>query len=459
MNRWNVVKVIMFIAMLSAAVLVIRQIFVRGSGVEGQCKDCNILLVVIDPLRADALSIYGNPRNTTPSLDALAKKGYVFTNAFSVAPWTLPAAMSLMTGTYPSTHGILNKELIPDDPKKEFIPARLSETAPGITTLAENLKSSGYVTGGFAGGAALSASYGFDKGFDEYASGDAFDGLPAVLPKAMEFLRKHRNEKMFLFIHGFDVHGQYIPPGGLDRRYVSASYTGKLTGSTEEQKSLREEGVKNGKIFLTGDDVSFLRSIYDEKAARLDTSVRQIISEVESLHLSEKTIVIFTSNHGDEFYEHGRIDHGMTLFDEVLHIPLIIVVPGISGGKKITTQVRSIDIIPTIFSLIGKTPDPQFGMQLRGTTLVPALTGKDLRLNVFAETSYRYATFQKAVRTYDQWKLIMDEESQMKQLYDINKDPKETEDLFSGGSMKVSELIDALYTHNSILKPTKNSGK
>jgi arylsulfatase A-like enzyme len=146
----------------------------------------------------------------------------------------------------------------------------------------------------------------------------------------------------------------------------------------------------------------------------------------------------------------------MTLFDEVLHIPLIMVIPGTPGGKKITTQVRSMDIIPTIFSLIGKIPDPQFGMQLRGTTLVPALTGKDLRLNVFAETSYRYATFQKAVRTYDQWKLIMDEESQMKQLYDINKDPKETEDLFSGGSTKASELIDALYTHSASLQQTKN---
>ena len=456
MNRWNVLKMGALIAVLAALVLTVRQVFFRGSGTQVQCKDCNILLVVIDPLRADALSAYGNPRNTTPSLDALAKKGYVFTRAYSVAPWTLPAAMSLMTGTYPSTHGVLNKELIPKDPKAEFIPARLSQTAPGITTLAQNLKSLGYVTGGFAGGAALSASYGFDKGFDEYASGDAFDGLPSVLPKAMEFIRKHRKEKMFLFIHGFDVHGQYIPPGGLDRRYVSDSYRGDLTGSTEEQKSLREEGVKNGKIFLTGEDVSFLRSIYDEKAARLDMSVQKIISEIESLQLSEKTIVIFTSNHGEEFYEHGRIDHGMTLFDEVLRIPLIMVIPGTAGNKQIPTQVSNIDIIPTIFSLIGKTPDPQFGNQLRGISLVPAFSGKDFRQNVFAETSYRYATFQKAVRTYDQWKLITDDESQVKQLYDINKDPKELEDIFSGSNPKASELIDALYTHRSSLQQTKN---
>lgn len=454
MNRWNVVKTGAISALLAAVILAVWQLFFRGSGIQVQCKDCNILLVVIDPLRADALSVYGNPRNTTPSLDALARKGYVFTRAFSAAPWTLPAAMSLMTGTYPSVHGVLNKELIPKDPKAEFIPARLSQTAPGMTTLAQNLKSLGYVTGGFAGGAALSASYGFDTGFDEYASGEAFDGLPSVLPKATEFIRKHSKEKMFLFIHGFDVHGQYIPPGGFDRRYVNPSYTGTLTGSTEEQKLLREEGVKNGKIFLTGEDVSFLRSIYDEKTARLDAYVQQIIGEIESLQLSEKTIIIFTSNHGDEFYEHGRIDHGMTLFDEVLHIPLIMVIPGAAGNKKISAQVSNIDIIPTIFSLIGKTPDPKFGSQLRGINLVPAFSGKDIRQNVFAETAYRYATFQKAVRTYDQWKLITDEESQVKQLYDINTDPKEQEDIFFGSSAKATELIDALYTHSSSLQQT-----
>lgn len=451
------VGISIIVGLLAAAGVILWAIGFRAKEPQIACNDCNVVLIALDPLRADALSSYGNPRNTTPTLDALAKKGFLFTQAYAVAPWTLPSAMSLMTGTYPSVHRIINKELIPQGGQEEvLVPARLADAAPYITTVATNLKAQGYATGGFAGGAALSASYGFDQGFDVYKSGDAFNGLPTVLPEAIAFIRSHVSEKFFVFIHGFDVHGQYIPMGGYDRRFVS-EYTGKLKGTTEEQKALREEGVVSGRIYLTPEDVAFLRSIYDEKVARADKVISSVINEIETLKLSEKTIVIVTSNHGDEFYEHGRIDHGMTLFDDVLHIPLIMVIPGTAGNIKIPTQVRNIDIIPTIFSLIGETPGPQFREQLRGMTLVPALTGKDLRLNVFAETSYRYATFQKAVRTWDQWKLVTDEEAQMKQLYDINKDPKELKDLFPGGGGKAAELIDVLYTHTLSLQQTKYS--
>ncbi len=408
------------------------------------CKDCNVVLIALDPLRADALSSYGNSRPTTPNIDALARKGFLFSDAFAVAPWTLPSAMSLMTGVYPSVHHIVNKELISPDKQQKLVPARLSETAPNIKTMASFLKSRGYVTGGFAGGAALAASYGFDTGFDQYISGDSFDGLPLVIPHALEFIKKHSKEKMFLFIHAFDVHGQYMPSGGYDRRYVSASYTGSLTGATEEQKSLREEGVMGGRIYLTPQDVAFLRSIYDEKVARADEAIYQIIKQIEDLSLSEKTIVIFTSNHGDEFYEHGRIDHGMTLYDEVLHIPLIMVIPGQAGNKKITSQVRNIDIMPTIFDLVGEAPDKDFASQLNGVSLLPVLTGRDINLDLYAETDYRYATFKKSIRSFDKWKLIADEENQSKQLYHIAEDPRETREVFGQGEKKEAELIDKL---------------
>lgn len=391
------------------------------------CKDCNIILISIDPLREDAVPLYKNDRLVTPWIGSLTESGFVFGQAYAVAPWTLPSAMSLMTGVYPSMHGIINKEHVSSDRNSPITPSRLSDSAPHLRTLAEDLKENGYVTGGFAGGAALSSTYGFDKGFDEYTSGDAFDGLPTSAPMAVDFIRKHRNEKMFVFIHGFDVHGQYIPTGGYERMFVR-NYSGTLNGSTEEQKQFREEGVKNGRIFLTPDDAKFLRGLYDEKVVRLDEMIGVLIREIRAQKIADKTIIIFTSDHGDEFYEHGRIDHGMTLFDEVLHVPLYIVVPGYSG-RKIMSQVRNIDIAPTVLSLIGKEAHSDSSPKIAGVSLTPLMRGKVIPLDVFAETSYRYATFQKAVRTPDSWKLIIDEETQNKELFNIEKDPGELDDL------------------------------
>lgn len=436
------VQLIFIIGIIIGGIWLVKEKFWYKPKASIVCSDCNIVLIEIDPLRADALSAYGNSRVITPAIDALAKNGFVFTQAYAVAPWTLPSAMSLMTGTYPSAHRITNKEQILST-KEELIPARL---APEIYTFAEHLKSNGYMTGGFAGGAALSASYGFSRGFDEYASGDAFDGLPAVVPPAINFIRMHQKEKFFVFIHGFDAHGQYVPSEGYNY-WFTKDYTGKLTGSSQEQKLLREEGVTNGRIFLTQEDADFLRGIYDEKVVAADQMIRSVMSELRSLNLMGKTIIVFTSNHGDEFYEHGRIDHGMTLYDEVLHIPFIMTVPGMYQHKNIKTQVRNIDIVPTILDIIGYPPSSQFKEQLLGTSLVPAMLGIDMRLYLYAETDYRYATFKRAIRTWDAWKLITDEETQSKEVYNISNDPKEFENILSKDEGKEAELMGNLVRH------------
>lgn len=410
------------------------------------CPDCNIVFIALDPLRADALPIYGNTRVHAPAIDALSKSGFVFTQAYAVAPWTLPSVMSLMTGVYPSAHRVTNKEIISSSDQKTFVPAVLSSE---IHTFAEELKSHGYVTGGFAGGAALAPSYGFNRGFDVYKSEGTFDGLPQAVPEALAFIRTHQKEKMFVFIHGFDVHGQYIPPGGYTHVFTK-KYAGKLTGSAEEQKNIREEGVTNNNVFLTPEDVEYLRGLYDEKFVRADEMVGVIMRELESLNLMGRTIVVFTSNHGEEFYEHGRIDHGMTLFDEVIHIPYIMVLPGVRTHKNIDAQVRNIDIVPTILDLIGQKAGPEFAKQLMGVSLVPVILGKDMKLNVFAETDYRYAVFKKAIRTWDQWKLIVDEETQTKELYNIIKDPHEVTDISLKEESKKSDLITRMLQFSHI---------
>lgn len=410
------------------------------------CRECNIVMIVVDPLRADALESLGNRRSVTPALNALAKRGYVFTNAMAASSWTLPSAMSLLTGVYPSVHGIINKDLFVGD-AASAVPANLGVLHPDMRTFAQEFKDQGYTTAAYTGGAAMEATYGFNQGFDVYESMGNFAGLPMATPSALAFVKEHSDDKMLLVLHGFDVHGQYIPPGGLDRRYVDASYNGTLNGSIEEQKNLREEGVLQGKIFLEPDDVSFLRAVYDEKVAAMDRIIGAFISDYEKLALPRETIFVVTSSHGEEFYEHGRIDHGMTLYDEVLHIPLLVIPPKSSGEIRIPQQVRNIDIMPTLFSLAGLTLSPGMQSQMQGESLLPLMEGKSLRLDIYPETVYRYATMQKAIRSAEGWKLIYDEEMQTKKLYNIEKDPDEQEDVYIQNSPQRTTLLEKLLQH------------
>jgi len=408
------------------------------------CQDCNVILIAIDPLRADGLHALGNPRSVTPTLDTLAKQGFLFTNAFAVSSWTLPSAMSVLTGTYPSVHKIINKELIGQTEQQGLVPADLRTASPDISTLATIFKANGYITGGFAGGAALDPSFGFNEGFDTYSSTGEFEGLPTVVPKALDFIRSHTNDRMFILLHGFDTHGQYIPPGGLTKKFVDPLYHGTLTGSTEEQKALREDGVLQGETHLTPSDTQFLHAIYDEKIERADSQIATFLSAYRSLHIPRKTIFIFTSDHGEEFYEHGRIDHGMTLYDEVIHVPLIIVVPGATAGVRVQNQVRIIDIMPTVLALAGITPNAAVRSQMEGVSLVPTMHGVNQQLDVFAETAYRYATSLRSIRTWDGWKLIYDQETSTSHLFNMHTDLKELNNLTGTGNPMESKLMTKL---------------
>lgn len=409
------------------------------------CHGCNVIVIAIDPVRRDAIHALGNPREVTPVIDALAKNGFLFTNAYTTSSWTLPSAMSLFTSTAPSVHKVTNKFLIGASEQEGLFPADIRKTNPGLSTLAEVMKSNGYVTGGFAGGAALDASYGFDKGFDQYESQGDFNGLSSVIPKALGFMSSHTTDHMFILLHGFDTHGQYIPQGALTRKYVDTHYTGPLIGSKEEQRALREEGVLQESIHLTQTDTQFLRAIYDEKVEHADQEVGEFLQAVKKMKLRNKTIIVFTSDHGDEFYEHGRIDHGMTLYDEVIHVPLIVVLPDQSSGRVIDSQVRNIDIMPTIFALTGVSiADPVRG-QMEGVSLVPSMQGKRQYLDVYTETEYRYAIFLRAIQTWDGWKFITDQENVLnKHLYNIHDDPNETSDLIGSNVSKELELQSKL---------------
>lgn len=386
------------------------------------CPDCNLILVSFDPLRTANVSALGYKRKTTPNIDQFAKRGFNFENAVTVAPWTLPASMSLITGAYPSQHKILNKFVVTDS--KEEI-ANLENLSPNLKTLAQVLRQNGFRTGAFTGGAALNHQFGFDKGFEIYTDSQDFAGFEETAPLALNWIKEHRNEKLFVFLQGFDMHGQYVPKDGYDRRFVDFNYKGRLTGSKEEQKELREQGLARGQLFLTKDDVSFLIALYDEKIQRADAKFAQFIKKYQKLGLLDKTIFILTADHGEEFYEHGGIDHGHTLYDEVIRVPLIISLPDMEKERKINNQVANIDLMPTIFDLLGVNPEESVQKQMAGISLLPFMEGSGSPQDVYPETDYRYATSQRALRSSDGWKLILDLQTGAKETYNLLRDPLE----------------------------------
>lgn len=389
------------------------------------CPDCNIILVSFDTLRADNVGALGYPKNTTPTIDQFAQREFNFTNAISVASWTLPSHMSWFTGVYPSEHKVLNKFTIDE----EIV--NLGQVSPDLVTLAQILQENGYRTGGFTGGAAVHHQFGFDQGFEIYTDNKDFAGFEESIPKALEWIKNHQGEKIFLFLHGYDIHGQYVPPDGYDYRFVDFDYQGPLTGSKEEQKELREEGLTRGQIFLTPDDVRFLTALYDEKVQRADEQFSRFVAEYQKLGLMDKTVFILSSDHGEELYEHGRIDHGHSLYEELVKVPLIISLSGKSRGREIQSQVRSIDLMPTILELVGAGFSEQFREQMAGSSLMPLMQGQKDSLVAFLETDYRYAVFQRAIRTPERWKLILNLKTGVKELYNLTQDSEEKKNLVS----------------------------
>ncbi|HXT01602.1 MAG TPA: sulfatase [Elusimicrobiota bacterium] len=380
----------------------------------------NVIVVDFDTLRADALE---NPRGLTPNLDALAARSFRFTTAVAQAPWTLPSTMSFFTSLYPHQHGVLNKYAVFSEDRKELarLPSRFS-------TMAEVFRRSGYATAGFTGDAGVGSEFGFGRGFDVYFDSVSFGGFDTTFPLALNWLKDHSDRKFFLFIHGYDVHGQFPLPAGFRSRFADPAYRGPFTGAESEFLDLRMKTIKGEPISISTGDARFWRDRYDEQTLRADERFGRFWKEFGALAVSSRTVVVIMGDHGEQFGEHGGFDHGMTLYDELLRVPLIIGVPG-AAPERIDAQVRLIDVLPTLVDWLGLSADSQTRRQMQGASLVPLTRGRPLALDAFAETSFLLQTEKCALRTSDGWKLVYDFETLDSELYDLRRDPGEKRDL------------------------------
>jgi tetratricopeptide (TPR) repeat protein len=363
----------------------------RG-GAPGQGPGFNVLLITLDTTRADYLGCYGYPAGHTPNIDRLADEGTRFAQCTAAAPSTLPSHSSIMTATYPYVHGARDNGHF-----------QLSERN---LTLAEIFREAGYVTGAHTAAYVVNHQFGLAQGFDTYVDcrqaherrGDA------VCDEALGWLRQNGGQKFFLWVHFFDPHAPYEPPPRFRGRY-DQPYVGEI--------------------------------------AFADEQVGRLISELSTLGLEDKTLVVVTADHGEGLGQHAEETHLFFVYDTTLSVPLILRCPGrIPARRVVEAQVRLIDVAPTVLAFAGlrALPDAQ------GTDLLPLAVGNvdDLRLAAYGETLGAYLRFGmsplRCLRVGG-WKLI---HAPTPELYNVVADPGETDNLASVYPERVETMTQRL---------------
>ena len=348
----------------------------------------NVILISLDTLRADRLSCYGHDRETSPRLDAFASEGVLCEEAVATSSWTLPSHWSMLTGLPVSVHGVCDEQLWNRRPEE----GELKLPSRG-RFLGEHLKEAGYDTAGFYSWIYLEEKFGLGPGFDTYerlglfgwdhptikpradaareledraeqeAVGRAlqaehpelFDiGRPTaqeVVDRSIEWLRAEVAEDdgrpLFLFMHLFDAHDPYTPPAPYDERF-DPGYEGPIDGrEITGERSLVHKGMSER-------DLEHLLALYDGGVSWIDSEVGRVLDALDELGLAEDTLVIITSDHGEEFFEHERKTHRKQLYRESVHVPLLMRWPGrLPEGARISGPTGIIDVAPTILSAAG----------------------------------------------------------------------------------------------------------
>ncbi len=326
----------------------------------------NVLLISIDTLRADHLTPYGYRLQTSPNLNRFAEQAVVFRNAFSAAPWTLPSHASLFTSLYPSVHG-----------------ARFSSRhAPVLdpldrshVTLAEILQAAGYHTGAFTTIFWFDPPWGLQQGFASFRM-DGSQPANHVVDSAIRWV-KDSKQPFFLFLHFYDVHNYTATPE-FEKIFVDGTYHGKL----DTQKLLTS---RNAYSSLSTADLKYLQGKYDASIAFVDHEIGRLLAWLQSRGLYGETTIVITSDHGEEFWDHGGTGHGFTLYSEILHVPLLLKPADRIDPREIADAVSLIDVFPTILDTLGIRPPA--GIQ--GRSLRPLLEGNHIPDRaLYAEDTY-----------------------------------------------------------------------
>lgn len=327
----------------------------------------NLVVIVLDALRADHLGLYGYGRDTSPALDAFARDAVVFEQAISQSTFTKASIASLFTGRAPYEHGVYWGD------RRDAGGALTSDAlADRETTLAEALRTRDYLTAAWVQNSHLRPHMGFAQGFVDYRDqqGDA----ERIDRRFLAWLATPaRLERFFVYLHYIDLHDPYRPEPPYDTVFGGSGVGAAYEGIDLDAWGAYLAGVRSGEIEVPRERVEAFRALYDGQIRYLDERVGRVFDELRERGLYDDSVIVVTSDHGDAFMEHGFVSHSATPYDELARVPLLIKLPeSRHAGRRVERQVRLIDVAPTLLDLAGA-PRPR---RMSGCSLVPLLEGR-----------------------------------------------------------------------------------
>jgi arylsulfatase A-like enzyme len=383
----------------------------------------NLLLVMVDTLRADHLGLYGYERDTSPTLERLAQESRVFDRAISQSSWTLPAVASLLTGDTPPEHGVI-----------EGVPLKTP-----TSTIGERLQAEGFTTFGFSANPLVGRLEAMHRGFEAFVQ---VPFAPAELVNRMflDWLVENDENRWFSYLHYIDPHSPYAAPPPWNERYTEGCRT-PFTRGFELQELSDAVNFGKGSVEYSSDDIDCLVNGYDGEIRYWDDQFGRLLASLEERGLLEDTIVVVTSDHGEEFLEHQRLGHGYHLYEESVRVPLLIRAPGRLEPVRHSAPVESRHLKEAVLFLLGLAPT--------GTDGGPLLTESFERdWRVFSHTTESWVigegyTTLGAVRG-PRWSYILRPGDGADELYDREVDPEERTDRSEENPEVRSEYREAL---------------
>ncbi len=370
-----------------------------------ELKNYNVVVIVIDALRADHLPMYGYRKMTAPFLTELSKTSVVFHHSFAASSWTAPATASIFTSLYPFQHGVLMGLLAIRNAKKINPNITVNKIPSEIKTMPEVLKEYSYKTFGIADNLNISSLEGFEQGFDKFET-NSYIGADKIYEKLIKWKNKIRNsKKYFLYIHFMDPHAPYHGRAPL----------------YQKKEEFKED----------------IKSRYDSEIYFADSYIAKLYKEFE---WDKNTLLIITSDHGEGLWDHGWMDHGHSLFYEEIHVPLIIHFPEIKKRKNIYTPVSTVDILPTLRDIVGI---PLTNDEI-GKSLYPLIQDKKNKLSKRYILLHLWKKVRREIEIdgviFGKWHFILFNRKN-RMLYDMGKDKKEKFNLYSG-KKKLSKQLE-----------------
>ena len=396
----------------NSALTIVLSVVVFVPGCSSDTQN-NIVLVIVDTLAAEHMSCYGYHRETSPNIDSLAAEGVLYARSQAQAPWTLPAMVTIYTGLTARSHGCIFREgfawgLDPDMP-----------------ILPEYLGDEGYATAAFVNIGYLGPMYGMDKGFDHFSMPeDAGHGRAAeTVDETIAWMDSDGFEEPFLLVfHVFDPHLPYEPPEPYDTMYCSEGLDGHTEWKTDEEGNWYPEQRQH------------MVDLYDSEIRWTDSQIGRLLGELRARGLEDRTLVILTADHGEEFLEHGDWGHGPNLYQHAIHVPLVLSGPGVESGVD-SSVVGQYDVLPTVLGYCG-IPIPE---HVEGTDLLAGMIPSNRPVpssGVFVDND----SVQAAVRRGDK-KVIWSRAGDRSEQYDLAADPGEQSPLAADSALLEEVLV------------------